>query len=178
MKINKKFIIIGVAVAVIIGALLLLLPDNSDDSLSTQLGTATGFGASTDIIQSEAIFLSQIQQLQGVDLSNVSLFTDDRFSRLVDNTVLLNSAKAGRPNPYAPIDARVRVEQQEKQKAAAEAAATNQAVTTDGQTNAETNPASNPQNFNNVIPIINNQTAPPPANNADRTTSQSQIDAS
>ena len=116
MNMNKKTLGIGGLIIGLIILVVVVLPQDSDDSLISGLGTATGLGDNVDIIQSEILFLDQIQQLQSINLTNVSLLEDERFTRLVDNTVPIPDFNAGRVNPYAAIDARIRFQEQQRQQ--------------------------------------------------------------
>jgi len=111
---NKKTILISVlAIALIAIGLIIFMPSASDTfSEDSQLTSNGSISNTSDVLQSEALFLNQIQQLQRIDLSRADLLQDMRFTRLVDNTVELREIKAGRDNPYAPIDARAVVQRE------------------------------------------------------------------
>lgn len=115
----KKQTIIFLAGGAAVIILIIILLSTRTPNQSNQL-----FSSSADdaIIESEAIFLSQIQQLQQIDLSRAVLLTDDRFTRLIDNTVVLDTETAGRENPFAPIDDRTKILRAAEQAAAAQQA--------------------------------------------------------
>ena len=127
---NKKIIIGLGALVIIVGFVYAQFGNpsfNDDSALVTTNSNSINNSTSTspEIIQSEAFFLQQINQLKQVSIENTQVIEGQEFKSLLDNTVTLKEFKAGRSNPYEPIDARVklreRLEQEEARNAAAQA---------------------------------------------------------
>ncbi len=57
----------------------------------------------SDKISQDIAFLSTLTSLTRIKI-DTSIFSDQSFGNLKDNTVLLEEAVPGRPNPFAPID--------------------------------------------------------------------------
>jgi hypothetical protein len=80
--------------------------DSSSSLVSTSgnLPTAGALGNTKSAkISEDTAFLYTLTSLTRIKI-DTSLFTDPSFSALTDNTVVLEPAVAGRPNPFAPID--------------------------------------------------------------------------
>lgn len=79
---------------------------SSDSSLSSQNGTtpAQDFSSSTtdSRIAVDTAFLATLTSLTKIRI-DTSIFTNEAFKRLQDNTVNLEPAVTGRENPFAPI---------------------------------------------------------------------------
>lgn len=77
-------------------------------SLTPTTGSITPpiLGGGTNQIALDTAFLSSLVTLNKIKVDN-SLFSNQAFKSLHDNTVSLEQAVAGRPDPFAPLDQQV-----------------------------------------------------------------------
>lgn len=69
---------------------------------TTTTGVSTASVDLASVAEREA-FVRSLQELQSIQL-NTAVFSDSRFSQLVDNNTPLQEVPVGRVNPFAPAN--------------------------------------------------------------------------
>lgn len=78
-----------------------------DSSLASSSGSSSPIGdSSIDQISQDTAFLATLTSLTRIKI-DTSIFSNNSFKALNDNTVILDPGVTGRPNPFAPIDINV-----------------------------------------------------------------------
>ncbi len=111
MRKNRKIIIIFliILIALVLGILGQRKTKVDNSALGSSLDSVTGniFGSSSspfdNQIYSEISFISTLSSVKNLKV-DTSLFSNNLFSRLKDNSVQIESVEPGRPNPFAPIN--------------------------------------------------------------------------
>jgi hypothetical protein len=109
---NNKFLIV-LAVAIMLGGLYVYFykdlnvsaatQTQSDSSLSSSITGNPSLSSLDDKIAEDTAFLSTLVSLTTINI-DTSLFSNQSFNALNDNTVKLEPVAAGRQNPFAAID--------------------------------------------------------------------------
>jgi hypothetical protein len=81
----------------------------STDSLSSSATTTASSSADTSDLDAKTAFLATFTSLTKIKI-DTTLFADPLFEALHDNQVVIDPVTPGRPNPFAPIDAAVAVD--------------------------------------------------------------------
>jgi hypothetical protein len=98
MKKNKNLIIAGIAIVILgVAAYMYAGRDQSGDTLLSSQSSSSASGV-------DDTFLTSLRTLQRLKLDN-SLFSSPVWLSLVDFGKTLAQQPAGRPNPFAPLDA-------------------------------------------------------------------------
>ena len=81
---------------------------SSTSHISSQNGDSplTSISDSNDKISADTAFLLSLTSLTKIKI-DISLFNNELFEKLNDNTVHLEQPDPGRPNPFAPIDSSI-----------------------------------------------------------------------
>jgi len=110
-NIKKTFIISIASVLIIMGVYIYFsnglsvsaeVPISSDSSLVSQNKGSSPSG--NESLSLDTSFLASLASLTRIKI-DTSLFSNDSFKRLKDNTVKLEQVASGRPNPFAPVNA-------------------------------------------------------------------------
>jgi hypothetical protein len=105
-KIHHKFLTLCFILLVVAGLYSYFSPGGSlhaaDATAGTSPKSSSGFGMK-DQISLDTAFLSSLVSLNKIKIDN-SLFSNQAFKSLHDNTVVLEEVGAGRTDPFSPID--------------------------------------------------------------------------
>jgi flagellar basal body-associated protein FliL len=93
MKFSLKTIIIGIVIVLVLGGAYLYFFSSSVQSPVT---------ATTPASADQQQFLDLAAELSPISF-NTAIFSDPRFTSLVDITVPITPDQQGRPDPFAPI---------------------------------------------------------------------------
>ncbi|MES2930811.1 MAG: hypothetical protein V4665_03460 [Patescibacteria group bacterium] len=110
MRTKYHTFLIGLALVLLLGSAYAYFAAGGDARAATAsslvssiTGTAAQTNSTDERIAEDTAFLSTLTSLNEIVI-DTSIFTNKSFRALTDNTVVLETATPGRPNPFASID--------------------------------------------------------------------------